>query len=471
MTDITDSARAISVEREALKKIKGHVRIELRDVTTGKVEVTEGHNNFQAGVLEDYMKSLGYFKNSPYDNGTWRSQAVWRNLVGGIFLFKNEIDDSNGEVPFMPAGNVMTANGAYGVTNSGNPLEMGSYNSIESVANANGITLVYDWDTSHGNGDISCISLTSETGGYIGYGNASGTSGSMRELRANQNYNDNENITSNKYTHAVYGNIIYLSSALDTTAKTLTLSYTTRGVTQASIFDGLTKSKVYNYTGEVTDTSANNGVRVLTVDGDTLYAFPYQNPINSGATYKYFKIDLLTDTMTVETLTNNTGGVLSRDAYDWFVYNGILYACRNTTGDNCTVFRIRLSDSVVLDSSLKTYKYYWHNISCLSEGLIMHIKDTGRRMYIYDTDTGTDYLANGYGTTSSGSFVQHGAYITDRKNAQEGIIVSGYSYNYNNVALVKNPLYLATIYNLQNTVTKTASQTMKVTYTLTEEEE
>ena len=34
--------------------------------------------------------------------------------------------------------------------------------------------------------------------------------------------------------------------------------------------------------------------------------------------------------------------------------------------------------------------------------------------------------------------------------------------------LVKNPLYLATINNLGTPVTKTAAQTMKVTYTLTE---
>ena len=221
MAKMNDRSRPLDIAENPLARIKGHVRIELHDTRTGSNERIEGHNTFQTNVLKKYMRSLGFFQNSPYDNSTWRSQAVWRNLCGGILLFKDEIDLTNGDVMTMPAGNKMTANSAYGVSNSGNPVELGSYNSVESVAGTSGITMVYDWNTSQGNGTIGSICLSSETGGYIGYGNASGTSGGMRQLSTNQNVVETENITSSNYVHVRRGNEIYTNCSINTTNKTV----------------------------------------------------------------------------------------------------------------------------------------------------------------------------------------------------------------------------------------------------------
>ena len=81
---------------------------------------------------------------------------------------------------FMSLGNVMVGNGSYGVSNSGNPSELGSYNSQESSESGTEIVQVYDFATSQANGEISCVCLTSRVGGYIGYGNRSGQYHSSR---------------------------------------------------------------------------------------------------------------------------------------------------------------------------------------------------------------------------------------------------------------------------------------------------
>ena len=141
-----DRAKKYLITDNPFEKVKGHARIELTDVKTGKKQVIEKDNAFQAGVLASYMRSMGAYNNNPYANSTWASQPIWRNLCGGIFCFEDEIDNSEDEVEYMPAGNKMIANGAYGVANAGTPVELGSYNEIESsTSGSDSVTFVYDW--------------------------------------------------------------------------------------------------------------------------------------------------------------------------------------------------------------------------------------------------------------------------------------------------------------------------------------
>ena len=133
--------------------VKGHTRIELYNPNTKIKNVTESDNVFQGQVLAEYMRACGKIKRNPYNNYQWSQKAPWQNLVGGLLLFKNRITiPSGGIVRYMPAGNEMIANASYGVTNSGDPSEMGSYNEAESSASASSITQVYDFGTSQGNG-------------------------------------------------------------------------------------------------------------------------------------------------------------------------------------------------------------------------------------------------------------------------------------------------------------------------------
>jgi len=61
-----------------------------------------------------------------------------------------------------------------------------------------------------------------------------------------------------------------------------------------------------------------------------------------------------------------------------------------------------------------------------------------------------------------GNYVYNAAFDVLERNFVNG------TGNGNSFWLANNPLYLATINNLETPVQKTAAQTMKVTYTLTE---
>lgn len=439
---LADITRKIKLGVNPFAKLHGHTKIELTDVKTGKKQVIEHDNTFQAGVLASYMRSLGAFNNNPFDNDTWNSNAKWRNLVGGILLFRDAIDDSNGEVPYMPSGNQMTANGAYGVTNAGTPVELGTWNSIESTVGASSIVMVYDWDTSHGNGTIGSICLTSETGGYIGYGNPSGGSASARELSTNQNSRNPEGFFYKNMKYRPASDGIYKSKAT---------------ISEGSVFDGIETLIPYTWPENMYNFAYDysNGVIIA-------YYASFSMNVQPGQTFNIIVFDCETETFTTVTCTNGSSNSI----------NG-----RNASAGNGCFF---------IGSRYDSY----------SGGSPFHLFDYLTGSYIKDLAIGSDayaaygliapdleFLANRWDNmkiktdkTSDSSWL-----ITNGKAAPDSNHYYDLGYDpyhdvlfmaKNNInkttAAFKSPLYLATINNLNSPVTKDNTQTMKVTYTLTE---
>ena len=91
----------------------------------------------------------------------------------------------------------------------------------------------------------------------------------------------------------------------------------------------------------------------------------------------------------------------------------------------------------------------------------MQLNDSDdNRIYVYDKVNDTMYPTNARWDQSYGA----GKYPT-LDESSNAIIYRGYG---DNMSIYPSPLGLATINNLQSAVTKTAAQTMKITYTLTE---
>ena len=195
-----------------LPALHGHTTIELHNHKTGFRERIEHDNTFTDGITK-YLLSSGYFNNSPWRNDTWRNYGYARSLLGGILLFDGEIEDDDGVYPTtMPAGVKMVANGSYGVSNNRSVSELGSYNTQESSISSAGYTFVYDWTTSQGNGEIGCVSLTSELGGYIGYGNstsqASMATSDLRSINTQQDTNT-LGFSGNRKSYCIQGDTVY----------------------------------------------------------------------------------------------------------------------------------------------------------------------------------------------------------------------------------------------------------------------
>lgn len=438
-------------------KVKGHTKIELTDVKTGKKQVIEKDNAFQAGVLASYMRSMGAYNNNPYANSTWAGQPIWRNLCGGILCFRDAIDLTNGEVEYMPAGNEMVANGAYMVNNAGTPIELGSYNEVESSTSGNdSVTFVYDWLTSQGNGTISCVCLTTEIGGYIGYGNKSGAQASGKSFTQNQ--------SSNRLSGACYGNARYVFGNLDTANKTITVTRYPTEVAKGSIFDNIAEdSFTITYTGNNPSRGMSDGDAIPLGNGKFIVRFSgggsHETWNNGGSETLIMVVDVVNETAQTYTVTNNTGimlclgrfGLAAVDDTHIFVQGFShpypCYAINYKNGQSTTaLFQASVGDidqhptvkgGIIMPD--RTYLYYkmWDKVADTIYPVNANIYLWGK--YNPDTDT----LA----------------------------VTSFDNWNYGGTCMYKNPLILSTINNLETPVTKTAAQTMKITYTLSKASE
>lgn len=465
---MNDKTKLLDFSSAKLKKIKGHTRIELTSVIDGSKKIIEHDNHFQPGVLETYMESLGYFNNNPYNNNTWKGRSAWENLVGGVLLFRDAIDNDDGEteIPFMPPGNQMTANASAGVTNNGTPIELGSWNPVESSTGGNrSLTFVYDWQTHQGNGVIGSVCLTSNHGGYIGYGNPSGVIASIRGLETDQTYNTDASPSSGRAP--IYNNYKY-SFSVDTAENKITVYKTLVPVDKMGIFAFRQRNTVITYTGDLT--WAASFVPIL--DMNKAYLFPTwaeEHTIVPNATYCFIEIDLDTEMATLRTVTNThtaavivnkTGGGIS-------VACGILWLPDNLNGTGTKhLIGFRISDSSIVkiltqDGYIYSGTQYVTRFS--EDGLMLYCKSnytgysTNYTAHILDIENDTIYRPN---TNASEDW--KGIY-------KDGILARVVAQS--NYFLYKNPLYLATINNLAEPVVKDNTQTMKVIYTLTEAEE
>ena len=469
-------------------KIKGVTKIELTDAKTGKRKVIESENTFMAGNLAvmaggtgTSMYGLyGLMQNAVSSSilGGWTpaqvAEVFMRRTVGGILLFEDAIPDNS---RYMNAGNKMTANSFYGCSNSGTPVELGSYNASESSLGNNSMVFVYDWSTSQGNGDISSVCLSSERGGFYGYGNASGSqkvyNGSYNEMAWGSGQNQvNLNVNSN--TTFIRNDIAY-SWTWDTSTRIMTLNkYRYANANIISIFNGrLIETKTYDLSEFLTSNENNLNSITVAWDGyDTCLAFfgpsSYGNQIATNATKKYALFDLTDDSMTTGTFTNNT-------SYKLFIQYPYLdketgnIVCQAGSSSYAKGFgEVNLTTGALVkmyhydeDATEATY-------SCTkmtTDGLWLVKKSTSPSMvYIYDNSNDTMYPKNDAYASGSSLTSEPERYVLDRRTHQ---LKNLYGWSSNTYTFY-NPMFLSTINNLDSTVTKNNTQTMKVTYTLTE---
>ena len=483
-------------DKPMIERIKGHTKIELTDVKTKHRKVIESDNTFQTDVLSDKMLG-GIFRQGAYDdviptgNYTLADIALrqMQNTVGGIMLFDHEIT-----VPskYMPAGVKMVGNGGYGVTNAANPPELGSYNTTESSIGNNSYQFVYDWNTSQGNGDIASICLTSMRGGLVGMGNPSGTyASSLYNICADQ-----KKVSRVNQEFAIhYGDDLYVFDTTMNTAatssdpgdKTLTVKkYTLNGIKRASIFDCRYKTLTYTWTETIPHLPKNITIKSVTDGkGKIIIPMPYQYStwtylLPPNAVGYYIELDCTTDTFTMKSWTNHTGMYLYWGGGNHF------QGCVAYDGDNNYMLLEEHTDYTSSD-----YEYALVLVNLTDGTIVKTLIDSSqvgekggfkfaddlwyfgyapygqnRVAYIYDAVNDTSYPTNAamysYATDSFITNIVAQSYV----DAETGLI---FCRNSTNNVCYYNPCFLATINNLDNVVTKNATQTMKVTYTLTEE--
>lgn len=150
--------------------MKGHTKIELTDVISGEKNEVE-HDNQVTSAIEKFLTpvpALGNISCRSYVTATTNVNFLeW--FMGGIMLF-DKIFDDNRDNYLPPDGAEMIAQGN-NLSYSGINLKAGSFSRVESGLQEDGsYKLVWNFDTAHGNGKIASLGLCSIAGGTTGLG-------------------------------------------------------------------------------------------------------------------------------------------------------------------------------------------------------------------------------------------------------------------------------------------------------------
>lgn len=422
--------------------LHGHTRITLRNPISGNIlKDIESENTFQSTALQNFTHCLGEDSHGipSYD---------WEDLVGGILLFKDSITVQNDVRSwYMPSSNVMVGNSAVGISNSSAPNELGSYTG--GSASTSGITQNYEFLTTQANGEIGCVCLTSKIGGQIGYGNASGRRTDI-DFGQGQTASVGGSINS-----AIVNNMLYTFTL---SGDILTVQKTRKSITQGNVFRGLHNQVAIDLTSEKPSGSTlSESLSVFALNNGKIRIYsPITPTIASGNNVYYFDYDPSDDSVTLGSFANSASKAIRGD----------VVALSFTPDNYCVTYDTNLYLQVFNVSNGT------HVMDYMTEQLLRNLASGNYDLPLNDglllnLSSGAGFIVNyNLGSVKPLNITGAGNYsvFTKRYPSIDSLIYT----SANTPRLIKNPLYLATINNLQTPVTKTSASTMKVTYTLTE---
>ena len=490
--------------------LKGSAKIELFN-TDGTKEVVE-HGNMITNAVNDFMFSARG-EQSNIMRICNRGNSFIEQLFGGILLFKHTLNDDPDDYYIPSIDTVGYANlGAYG----GLDIERGGFNESESGLQEDGTyKLVWDFATSQANGTIQSIALCPNMMGRIGLSNSSVSSEQISATTARPlvaPFDTNNRLSNNYYYNivAVVGCIAYVIDANNISCEGAAKEglKNNGGVLRFMRYDiaenrvSLRSMAAYSRYIDTVDVQLpsdfvnqfNKWKYAVNYSYDAkkkkicLFDCCYDSDVGKNATRKYVEIDIANG-MNVElkTFTNNSPGVIQLrgsiyPAYQDYGHYTPLYM----TGDYIVtvamlddktrkMYVTKKSDN----TDIKEVKYYNGNVFNLSGSTSAH-----ESFFIRPIFTCGNLFV--FGQSSSSQYTSFTAvYILDlttgllkKTNANEmtyrsnipldNKVTWGKTGTYMGLAISVCPFVLTTKNNLDAPVTKTASQTMKITYTLTE---
>lgn len=467
-------------------KIKGQTIIELKDVRTNKVERYKD-DNFITEFPSELFKQMGELNPNPWAN---RENMLVDDLFGGIMCLDSAITANTDMMGihssplFAPADKNMTANGCTFVsTSSASATELGAYNEAESVP-SNGTTrrFVYDWDTNEGNGTIACVCLTSKYGGYKGIGNHI-SGGKDTTTRVNEPMQLNP--TAFNGSTASFGcskrvayinksrNVAGIWDSIDgANGNAVLKEYDITGLLinpfgALDSIDGSTK-RVVNTRNFTFTAITDNIAQIYTGSAYGHYFIIFaSSPYNDNNVLNVikFNIDNTQEQYRIPNVNLGYQGSGTNGITNSFAFVGGHLICAKTSSNVfatnfvwdvnlATSTATRLSDAVQDGNHIK---------GCMVLEDRVYI---GNNTIVIRNGSAIMEKQNGYGGFCSPEYgLSGGQFIDDA--------YSYYGWSDNTLYIGGNlpREYLATINNLSQPVVKTADKTMKITYTLTLQEE
>ena len=452
-------------------KIKGRTIIELTDVRTGEVRKFEDDNAFMDSNIEQKFRNFGIFQTSVLEN--FASTPLWQKLCGGLLLIDSVVD---GNANFIALGQKMTGRGYYGSSNNGSPVNLGSWNATESAVSSNAVQMVYDFTTSQGNGDIKAVCLTSDYCGRIGLGNQDDDYNVSLRVSPNdwQGFNTSYAPTGIRNGFGFDGDFVYCNPVLDGTSLTIDKRYANaKKVDLIHTLTGTYTAGTISVTLPSAMTHTQN-LRLRQVSTTKLVLIGYTSATTNAFSVAVIDISGSTPTATVTEITGmDKAGETELDwgygladcigvdgsgnpliAIPTFAYKPIAFLVNAGTG---TKQSFKFADAY---SAWTGQSYRYQNTICgLGNGFFMLSMNS-------DNVAVPGFICDMSANSGSGS-IHPCEGIVARNKLLNGLNLWNNERNNNDdIRLMQNPFYLATINNLATPVTKTSSQTMKVTYVI-----
>ena len=340
-------------------KLKGKTIIELTDISTGKVTSHEDEN-FVTNALSDICQPVTSKHDAlPTTRFAREGECSIEALMRGLLLFDKVLPED--PTRYFPEKGVKMVGHGSDNTYSGDDLTFGSYNSSQSdVSSPNERTYVWDFTSEQANGTINSVCLTTQDGGFIGYGSETqfeipdNSRAFTNIIKAAISNEGSEDITRDKRVP------VYLSFSGDylleldfTTLVTNTLKFykTKLSTNEIDIFNRFhsfssfeSSDKHYSYIGDGFTETEEISLDITTLgsgtyfgmaqDGKYLYITQKQvsnenNKANAwapGTALLLIRIDLETLSVSNYSVTNTTGVSLGiRVAYDTLSYGGCTF--------------------------------------------------------------------------------------------------------------------------------------------------
>ena len=483
--NVNDRLKSLDFKGRDFPILKGDVKMTLKNVHNGKTEVFEKHNLVTDALSHIFQDNFGGLIN-------YNSFAdLYKTYLGGVLVFASALDDTDPTTYGIPAytSNPVTAHaGQTPLTSQGDDTTRGNPDDASYSLTSNSVKLVWEWGTSAGNGTISSLGLTHSDVGSFGCGSRSdGASPTCLQslnpfvdiglMSRNYTYGDNADAVL-----AVYDNTAYNFYLADST--TVKIYKTPINCTKFKLQGG-SMLPLTDYTASVVTATVQACTRVSA--GDCYYDFDFAND-----TLTLFRVQTEGGERLLIDEINLTSGTVSSSYVDISGAKLWKFHMKGGIGVDNVYFSVP-TQAIINNGNLFVYAYT-SEARTANKMFRVNLANPANQQEV-DTSLFSDFVnitgSTGYsrvgerfaslgGVIAHDSFLVNGdkafgvapkttSYATGANYTEKGRISSpvfGLNTSMNMVSVSK--LYLATKWNLGGAVTKNASQSMTVEYTLTE---
>ena len=454
--------------------IKGHTKIELFNADTGEREFQYEKDNLVTNAVQELIAFQTMIGRSMNNNVF----PIAKNALGGILLFDGKLTEAVNNTNFPTDAKLVGY--ASRDTNTDDAMR-GSLNAIETHKTDTGYVSVWDFGTAQANGTIQSVALTSAYAGVNPFQRqVCGDFYCDMDTIENKEHNGRPFLVKDGFVYWLNSDGVtvqrgrfdpYAVKVADQTYGSFTLPYETVTTLKLPDYQNFSNIGPSRYWMPGTDgylylITQNNRTSSYTSYGNTYYNYYYDegNEKDDAKLYitKYKMSDLSFEKQPEEVITLAGVHLASRSDYSIVVNKGYLYA---KSYDEHSIYIVNLSNPV----DIKTFTFD-NSGTLLYNGGIQY-------QYRYQKD-GDSYYKTGFlypDASNSEEAVDGAAIEIPPILHSDGKLLATYHYDgyYDNdrIRTALRCAYLGTINNLSSPITKNASQTMKITYTLTDKED